>query len=338
MSKKIAAPAPVPASERPFPSAQTLFRVVGLGPDFEKMLESVFQQTAKTFSPQELVASRRIQQAQTPFQAVTLTIESRGLAQMTWTQRMNEFGAAAIPAMVRRLKSSQSIREEDDRHIVVERIIGALARLGQPGGQALWECFNNLDDYSQSMACVALGLLHIDAASDAIWRYYQRVRASASQQREHNYVVGALWGLIDLQHPQVDAALAALLADPMWPLFAEQYGFAARAGGVACVPPLVARLHTSSTGQGRYKDENADVMMALIGMGQRLGADSFAALLRECIDNEDGVLEIVAAVVSRSAEDVRDYFALYYTNPNQPDHTQSAPQPADLDENSNASP
>ena len=294
--------------EPPFPTAQTLFRVVGLSEAFEKTLEGVFRAatTAETLMTPELVASKRIREAQNPSQLVALTPDSRGVAQITWTQRMNEFGAAAIPAITRRLKSSQSIPDESARHLVVERLIGATRRLGQPGGQVILDCFNNLDAYSQSIASTALGLLGVQQAGDPIWRYYQRVKS----EPQTGLLVGALWGLIDLHHPGVDQAMADLLHANRQ--FAEQYPFAALAGGRACVEPLTLRLDAALAGQDHYDNERHDITMSLIAIGQRLGQDDFATTLRETAVPEELKTSLAHAALTRSPGDVALYFQMYY--------------------------
>ena len=115
------------------PSPQTLFRIVGLRKDFDKTLQSVYRATSAQPTSQEGAAFQRIVEATSATDVVRLASLSLGVAQLVWVQRMTEFGDAAVPAIVRRLKSSQSIFDEDERHIVVERLIGALKRLGTPG-------------------------------------------------------------------------------------------------------------------------------------------------------------------------------------------------------------
>ena len=46
---------------------------------------------------------------------------------------MGTFDKEAIPATVRRLKSSQSIGNERERHFVVERMLVVLFKLGETG-------------------------------------------------------------------------------------------------------------------------------------------------------------------------------------------------------------
>ncbi|MCL4507761.1 MAG: hypothetical protein M1434_01885 [Chloroflexi bacterium] len=288
------------------PSPQTLFRIVGLRKDFDKTLQSVYRATSAQPTSQEGAAFQRIVEATSATDVVRLASLSRGVAQLVWVQRMTEFGDAAVPAIVRRLKSSQSIFDEDERHIVVERLIGALKRLGTPGGQALLDCFNNLDDYCQSLAAVTLGVLNVEAARDAIWRFFQRVR----KYPQPDYLVGALWGLLDLQHPQADEVMAELMNSGRF--FAEQYPLAALGGGTACVQPLIRRLSGAIVGAERYKDERDDILLALAAIGHRLGLEAYRAVLNEYVKPEQTVNSIVDVAVQNTPERIAGYFKMYF--------------------------
>jgi hypothetical protein len=294
-----------------FPSAPTLFRVVGLSNTFEQTLAGVFRSSATQLGRDELLAAERIRQAQTLAQVVALSGQTPGVAQIAWIRRMNEFGVEALPAIARRLKSAQSIVDKDEQHIAVERMIGALRRLGPPGGLALLECFNNLDDYCQSLSSVTLGVMGVAPASEVIWRYYQRVKKQAGE----SHVIGALWGLINLHHPQVDEAVAELLNSGQ--PYAEAYPFAALAGGTLCVRPLAFRLGDALGDKELYDGERDDILMALAGIGQRLGPDAFAAALREISDDEELVKAIAGLPEARTPEDVAQYFQMYFKNPDE---------------------
>lgn len=297
------------------PSPQTLYRIVGLRKDFDKTLQSVYHATSAQPTTQEGAAFKRIVEATCAADVVRLAALSRGVAQLAWVQRMNEFGDAAIPSIVRRLKSSQSVADEDERHIVVERLIGALKRLGPPGGQALLDCFNNLDDYCQSLAAVTLGVLRVEAARDTIWRFFQRVRKNP----QPDHLVGALWGLLELQHPQVDEAMAGLMNDGRF--FAEQYPFMALGGGKACVQPLTQRLSGAVVGAERYKDERDDILLALAAIGHRLGLEAYRAVLNEVVEPEQTVDSIVDVAVQSTPERIAGYFKMYFAPIDPPEKT-----------------
>src|SRR5690242_12092095 len=155
-----------PAAPRIQLSAQTLFRVLALDPRAEEALHSIYAaQKMDATSPAELQALVSIGKAANPTQLIALATLSFGVAQQAWYKRMASFGAEAVTAMTRRLKSSQSIANVQERHLIVERILVSLFKLGDPGAQAIVECFNNLDTYSQSLACVTLGKLHYQPAN-----------------------------------------------------------------------------------------------------------------------------------------------------------------------------
>ena len=80
-------------------------------------------------------------------------------------------------------------------------------------------------------------MLRYQPAAETVWRYFQSIKDGA----DVGAITGALWGLIDLRHPQVDEALAAILDTDVQ--FTEQYNLVAHAGGPACVRSLAHRLN-----------------------------------------------------------------------------------------------
>ncbi len=290
------------------PSTQTFYRIAGLRKDFDRILQSTYRATDAKPSGAEGEAFRRIIEATSPNDLVRMAPLSRGVAQLAWTQRMNEFGAAALPHIVRRLKSSQSILDEEQRHIVTERLIGALRRLDATGGQALLDCFNNLDAYGQSLACAAFGVLQTQEAADAMARFYQRVKTDA----DTGYLVGALWGLIGLQDERVDDFMAQLMDAGR--IFAEQYPFASLAGGEATLRGLTRRLG-AAVAEERYAGERDDVLMALASIGHRLGMERYRALLDEYVEPAGTVQSIMDVAERASPMRIANYFKMYYAEP-----------------------
>ncbi len=296
------------------PSTQTFYRLAGLRKDFDKTLQSVYRLTDAKAEGEEGEAFKRIIEATNPTDIVRMAPLSRGVAQLAWTQRMNEFGMDALPHIVRRMKSSQSIPDEAVRHIVIERLIGALRRLDEPGGQALLQCFNNLDTYGQSLACVALGLMQIQEATQTMARFYSRVKDSP----DSGPIVGALWGLIDVQHPQVDEWMAELMRAGLF--FAEQYAFASLRGGEQTLRELVRRLAVctqsgASATNERYSGERDDILMALTAIGYRLGAETYRARLDACVEPAESVQSILDVSERASPERIARYFKMYYEEP-----------------------
>lgn len=296
------------ANPNNIPTTQTFYRIAGLRRDFDKTLQSVYRATDAKAEGAEGEAFKRIIEADSPADIVRMAPLSRGVAQLAWTQRMNEFGAAALPHIVRRLKSSQSILDEEQRHIVTERLIGALRRLDAPGGQAMIECFNNLDSYGQSLACVAFGVLQMRGAANLMARFFLRVKTGT----DIGYIVGALWGLIGAQHAQVDEWMAELMDSGR--AFAEQYPFASLGGGEATARALTRRLSGAVTKE-RYSGERDDVLIALAAIGHRLGIDRYRALLDECVDPAETAQSILDVLERASPERVATYFKMYYPDP-----------------------
>jgi hypothetical protein len=284
-------------------SAQTLFRILALDPQAEAALHSIYaSRKPDETMPAALQALVNIGKAQNPAQLVAVTSQSLGVAQQAWSRRMSKFGAEAIPAITRRLKSSQSISDDRERHLVVERMLVALFKLGEPGAQAILECFNSLDTYSQSLACVTLGVLHHQPATDTVWRYYQRIKDEA----DLGAITGVLWGLIDLQHPQTDQALATLLDTDVQ--FTEQYNQIAHAGGPACVRSLAHRLNVALADAHPEESERYEILFVLAAIGHRLGEEQFQAILRDAVEPEESVAAIVSMLHQYTPEAVAKHF------------------------------
>jgi hypothetical protein len=284
-------------------SAQTLFRLLALDPQAEEALHSIYAaKKPDETTPMELQALVNIAKAQTPIQLVAVTNQSLGVAQQAWFKRMSRFGAEAIPALTRRLKSSQSLSHERERHLVVERMLVALFKLGKPGAQAILDSFNSLDTYSQSLASVTLGALHYQPAADTIWGYFQRIKDEA----DLGAITGAFWGLIDLQHPQTDEALAAILSNDVH--FTEQYNLVAHAGGAACIRALAQRLNVALADARPDEQERYEILFVLAAIGHRLGEESFQAILRDAIEPEESVAAIVGMLHQYTPEAVAKHF------------------------------
>ncbi len=286
-------------------SAQTLFRMLALDPKAEEALHAIYaSRKYDEKSVVELQALVAIGKAQNPTQLIALATQSFGVAQQAWFRRMASFGAEALPAMTRRLRSSQSIANVQERHLIVERILAALFKLGQPGAQAILECFNNLDTYCQSLACVALGKLNYAPAGEAVWQFFQRIKDEA----DLGAITGALWGLADLHHPQFDPALAGVMNSGVQ--FNEQYNLAARAGGPACVGALARRLNEAlqEGAEGGGEHERYEILFALTAIGHRLGEEQYRVLLNDIIEPEESVSAIMELLHKHSPQEVAQHF------------------------------
>ena len=297
---------------RPQLAPQTLFRFVALSPEYQANLENAYTSAQNLPTRDELGAFEAIRKAQTPLQIVAMTQHARGIAQLAWMARMNQFGPEAIPALQRGLRISQSKLDTQEAHRAVEQLIAALWRLGPLGGPALLECFNSLDDYCQSVACTALGALRTQEALDTVWRFYQRVKDAPDKSQ----MIGALLGLVNLRHSQIDETLAEVLSTAH--IFVEQYPFTALAGGRACVRPLAFRLGVSVESTENYEGERDDLVMALAAVAHRIGLEDYRAALAETIETAATVSVLVYSALNRPQEDVERYFKMFFDDPQPP--------------------
>lgn len=229
--------------------------------------------------------------AQTAQEILDLTPQATGLAQPAWHKRVSKFGPDIAPLIAQRLRGVQAVADENQRDtivtpIVLERFIPALRWQGEAGAAALLECFDALDDYGRSLACVALGLLQVHSAADRLWEFYQATVGNLDK----TYFVGALWGLIDLRDPRAADALAELLGQGRD--FYELYPFLARAGDGRAIAPLLqlaVRTPQAESHQGQ--------LMALLSIGHRLGREAL-------IEELDRALRLseVAEVIDETVE------------------------------------
>jgi hypothetical protein len=225
-----------------------------------------------------------------------------GLGESIWQERVRQFGPEAVPLISQRLAVLHETREKELRHMMMEKLIGALRWQGDAGARALLERFDGLDDYGRSLACVVLGLLDERSAADKLWQFYQRV---VRNRRESHYV-GALWGLIDLGDERVGEALADLVGQGRD--FYELYGFLSLAGDARVLVPLLS-------GVAQESKENEQAAMALVSIAHRIGRDAFMAelgriaALEESAQEREAFAERFLAVPESKA---REYFGWFY--------------------------
>ena len=176
----------LPDTDLRLPTPQTLWRVGEASGQIETALLEMPNDIKR-----RLIGSSKlpdaISAARTPAQLVFLAKDVTGVFIPQWRERILAFGPEALPAIVRRLQSSQSISDAIERDSVVERLIGVMPMLGDSAAAALMSCFDSLDIYGQSLACMALGMMRVVEARDMIWRYFERVR----DDDDIGYAVGA---------------------------------------------------------------------------------------------------------------------------------------------------
>lgn len=293
----------LPDTDLRLPTPQTLWRVGEASGQIETALLEMPNDIKR-----RLIGSSKlpdaISAARTPAQLVFLAKDVTGVFIPQWRERILAFGPEALPAIVRRLQSSQSISDAIERDTVVERLIGVMPMLGDSAAAALMSCFDSLDIYGQSLACMALGMMRVVEARDVIWRYFERVR----DDEDIGYAVGALWGLLDLDDPRADEAIAHLLKHDRD--FPEPYGFAARGGGVQSIAPLLDRL-VITTESPTDKSEVQDVLMALAGVMARVGEETMRTELSNFIKGTDRLGSMLAGLRDR-APLVSRYFKIFF--------------------------
>jgi hypothetical protein len=284
------------------PSAVTVFRFSVRDDQSREIVDQAASKMAPILWLRDGKIVEQIRAAETPAVVLDLAAQAHGLAEAAWMARVRQFGLAVAPLIAERLKASRDIPDEDARDTVRERLIAALRWTGWLGARALRECFAELDEYGQSLACVVLGLLHDTSSAGLMWDYVQKMKS-----RPQSYFVGALWGLIDLKDERAGQALAELLHEER--SFYELYGLLALAGDARAVVPLIGRML-----QGK-KDEREDAAMALVAVAQRMGR---AALIAEfekmsASDVEMETLEATAdGLLTWPVGSVHEYFELYF--------------------------
>jgi hypothetical protein len=246
---------------------------------------------------------RQIRRAGTAEEVLDLLPLAHGLGEPEWYKRMRQFGPEVAPLICERLRTVKAIRDEDERDMTVEKLIGVLRQHGDAGASVLLECFDDLDDYGQSLASVMLGLLGAEASSDRIWRFYRKVM----YKRRESHFVGALWGLIDLKDERAGLALVRLLENKRF--FYEMFGFFSLAGNARAVLPLLDEI------DWRPDETKGDPMMALIGVVHRIGREAVLAEFEKGAapdDTREDMEALADVLLAKPIEDVHEYFALFY--------------------------
>ena len=285
------------------PSAQTMWRTMHL--DFrvqEKLIETTMEVQPSLWQ-RDSSKIRQVEQAADLAAVLDLAPVATGLADYAWLKRMREFGAAAAPEIVARLRSDWMRLHQNKSAGIQERFIGALRWCDDAGAEALIDGWDAFDDYGRSLACVALGLLGAQAAAEKIWACFEQTRSAAK-----TYWVGALWGLIGLGDARAADALLDLLVEKR--TYYEQYGFLSLAGDQRAVVPLLAAI---IHGPERLR---ADAMWALTGIAHRLGREGLAEALRSEEAGQDTSQEAIETIVDRvflySQDDVARNFEAFY--------------------------
>jgi hypothetical protein len=285
---------------REAPSAPTYFRVQIVDTmayaNKRKLLKRL-QSMAWKGGPGDIT---RIQQAQTAEELVSLAPLSKGLGEAVWDDRSRQLPAAEmLPAIRAALKNVGNMKDRDERTFLQERLIADLRWRDKQGGEVLLESFNSLDVYGKSLACVVLGLLNYQPAADVIWNYSQKVKTEG----EENFVMGALWGLLDLKDPRLTDILLELLGRGR--LSAELFAIFAVGGEARSVVPLI------ESASNLPEEDRINPIFALIVIAHRIGRQAFLDSMQSAkgaeLDEEE--VSVVGWFLERSETEAQLFFS-----------------------------
>ncbi|MCP4696119.1 MAG: hypothetical protein GY862_04625 [Gammaproteobacteria bacterium] len=288
-----------------FPSVQTMCLTTQLRAE----TQAVFSEAAAAMDTSLLKDCsediERIKNVQTVEELVESASAARRLAEHKWYEQVRRFGSDAASPIAERLKNLQSFYDENDRDRLTERLIAGLRWCGAAGAEALLDCFDCVDDYGRSLICVMLGLLEAKTAGDRIWEYYQTVK----NEREENFFVGALWGLICLEDKRAANALFDLAMEKHTSFY-EFLGFASRAGDHRLAAPLLTMLLEKN---GRENEKiHSEIMSAVICIAHRNGRPLIIEVLKgmgeTLLESED----IADKIFAQPFDTAKSRFSLYH--------------------------
>jgi hypothetical protein len=242
-----------------------------------------------------------IRQAPSSEALLDLAPLATGLAEDEWERRIRRFGPEVLPLIAVRLQNAGRL-DVNMRHNVVEKLVAELRWRGEGGAATLLECFDVLDDYGRSLACVVLGLLGARDAADRIWGFLWQV----AYGRRESFLVGPLWALADLHDERLPGALADLAESGRE--FAELFGFLSAFGDALAVAPLIELIVSAR------EDDRYEPMLALTSVAHRIGRDALVVELKELIsdDHPPSAENMADSLLARPAGDAEAHFALFH--------------------------
>jgi hypothetical protein len=301
-------PKPIKQSKRTLtvesiPSAATLFRFRLVDAESKGLTDRLFSLIKPIIWMRDKDQVKQIERASTAQEVIDLAYLAHGLGEDAWHKRMNEFGPEILPLIAKRLKATRrSIHNTDELDLVYEKLMADLRWRGDAGAELLLECFDDLNDYGKCLACVALGLLEVQASADKMWAFYNKVKS-----KSESHFVGALWGLVNLKDEQVNGALVELLLQKR--TFFELFGFFSLAGDARAVHPLLWAADQLPV------DDAAHPLTALVSVAHRIGREALIAALAEVARSNEPREEIEATadeILARPASQAQEFFALFY--------------------------
>jgi hypothetical protein len=285
------------------PSPATLFRMKYLDRQAEELFHRAKMRLKPLFWLRDAARVSRVQAAQSLEALIDLSPQATGLAEEAWRERLGEFGEAALPQLTEMLRQLHQVDDMGTRRRLEELFISELRWREVAGVGALLECFDDLDAYGKSLACVALGLLKVQSAAQRMWGLYQEARAN---HQEPDFV-GALWGLIDLGEARVAEALNELLGEEFF--FYELFGFLALAGDRKALLPLL-ELAEATSAEERYAPLFAAVAIAHRGGPQAVIDELQRAASYDGAGTEAS--EIANQLMAIPLQNAEEHFRLFF--------------------------
>jgi hypothetical protein len=155
-----------------------MWRTMHLNFRVQEMLIATTMDVQPSLWKRDAKKIQRIEQAIGLEAVLDLAPSASGLAEYAWLKRLFEFGSSVAPAIVRRLNSDWIRSHGKERIGIQERIIGAMRFCdGQAAAEAILECWDALDEYGRSLACVAIGLLGVHPAADRLWKFFEKTQS-----------------------------------------------------------------------------------------------------------------------------------------------------------------
>jgi len=294
-----------PGTQPSIPSAQTMWRTMHLDWQvYDKLIETTMNLHPSLWK-RDADKIQKIEQAADIEAVLDLATDAIGLASYAWPKRMREFGPNAANPIVARLNSDWMHRHAKHRTAIQEHYIGALRWCEDGAADALMRCWDSLDDYGRSLACIVLGLVGARQSADQLWAFYRHTRSVPQ-----DWFVGPLWALIDLGDGRAADALIDALLDKR--AFYEKYGFLSRSGDARVLLPLISDVVRGS------EATRADAMWALTGVAHRLGREGIYQMLRMDTDTSDAdnshLDSFMDQIFQYSQKDVEEHFELFYSS------------------------
>ena len=113
------------------PSAASLFRFCFVDPESSGLIDRTTAWLKPFIGTRDKDAVTRIKRAKSAEEVIELVPLATGLGEPAWRERVRQFGLEAVPLISQRLAVLHETREEELRHMMLEKLIGALRCAGK---------------------------------------------------------------------------------------------------------------------------------------------------------------------------------------------------------------